>query len=174
MGIPGPHGAPICIARSLAEVEKKSTAAEETLLEKAIEGAKVGDIYTLRAWGTRLNNSGESKGFRPKLILGATTILDVGAVSFATSAEKARWRIEARIILSSLTAQVIEGETAIGGPGASSGTLSSTGQFVGPNVASATENMAAAKTLKLTVTLGASSAEIRAILNGWTLHRERA
>ena len=176
MGTPGPHGAPICIARSLTEVKVENDAALKNLLTFPIAGAKLGDIYSLHAWGQRLNNKGESVTIKFKVVLGATVIGETQALTEATAANPAFWEFDTEIVVGSASLAVQGGHTRLlmGSTSVATTLPLTTGPTAGVGVVAGTENLAESKELKLQVQHSVADAEIKAILKGFILRRERA
>jgi len=117
-------------------------------------------------------NSGTSASTTLTVLLGATTIT-VGATTNATSVNPKRWQIVYRFTVGDASLALQEGYTALDvtAAGAGSTTMLTTTR-TSLNRAS-TEDLATAKTLRLTATHSTADAGITTVLRGYTLHRIR-
>lgn len=70
-----------------------------TLLEVPLEGVQPGDVYRLRAWGQRLNNTGAATTSTLRLLIGPNAWMSTGAVSLASGANPVRWELEAELLV---------------------------------------------------------------------------
>lgn len=155
-------------------VEFANTTAEQTYYSKAIAPADldVGAAYRLSAFGTFLNNSGGAVTLAPKLKFGATSVLDAATPLSITSAgaETRKWFMEVLLFVTGATAQRAVGFLNIG-PRSADSWSGGTGLFTFTGVGTAAEDIATAKTLALTMTMGTAHADTRFALQGAILER---
>lgn len=119
----------------------------------------LGDILRLSAGGDYLNNSGSGVTYLHKIKVGTTTVLTSVATSAATGTGRRMWVLDCMIYVESVTAQRVH--ATILGTSPAAGAETFIGQTAGTSVVgygTAAENLAVAKTVSYTVTMGTANA----------------
>ena len=163
-----------------AQTNVTNTAARTVLVGGLdISNPQIGDVYTLRAWGTISNSTGAAVNYSMDLGFGANTYLSQAVLMALGSSVNARsWVVNVDLVVTSLTSQSIGMSTVWSNSNGAAGTLEvsagSSGYF-GVGAATATEDFKAfeTRTLALYVTMGTASASASARCLGFTFTRRR-
>lgn len=135
---------------------------------------QVGDVLTLNAHGTELNNSGGTIAKRWRGKGNATVATDTNTTNYSTNAAERRWFLNARIQVVSLTSELFSG-LHLGSNAASdtAPTLATSLTFI--LVGSAAENLASDLTLSYTVAFasapGAATCNVKCLGSSLMLDR---
>jgi hypothetical protein len=152
--------AKINAARSSSAVSFANSVAENTLATYTIPGGEpvAGDVYTLDASGTILNNTGAGVTYTFRLKYGATTLMVTPALSLTNSSVRRRWTVKAHMLFETTSAEEMWAEllgtaTGISESWASLGTSESA---IGQGAAA--ESSATGKAFALTCQMGTANA----------------
>lgn len=170
--IPAAHSSGIAALDSIfATTTFVNTAAEQSLYVKALPVDFVaGETLRLRAAGSFLNSSGASVNYTVRLKLGTTTIFATSAIAVSTSANRRRWTVDALIVVEAAAAQRISALLAMTANSADTWGLPES-NFPRLGEGAATENLAVAKTLALTVQMGTAHASAESRITHALLER---
>lgn len=120
---------------------------------------QAGDVLLLSAAGDNFNNTAGAVNYTLKLRLGATYMLNAGAIGIGNNANRKRWTLSAEILIVSATSQLVTARYFVSNPSTGNWVAIATSPSVVGN-GSASEDTTTVKTLGFEVTLGTADPNV--------------
>lgn len=149
-----------------------NTTTETNLLSYSLASPVTNNLYRVTAYGTILNNSGANVTYHFRGKIGATTVMSfpTGQFSFATGANRRKWRYQFDIFFESTTAQETSAALAISQVNAvSMPRIETNGTYVG--YSACTEDFATAKNVIISIEMGTANANAECVLEGYYIEK---